>query len=150
MKSRRSPFLKEVIANQYPLEKYKDLIFCVLDIVENFILELGYENDYNSASISKYEIVAGSHQISTGSKVESMVIKNFETDKAKMDFIEKYFMALKSLLKEERQVFIYSFINMLDNLEICHKMGVSNNNLNRIKKSAIVRFSLKLGLDKFV
>ena len=47
MKIKRSPYLSEEISKQYPIEKFKGLIINVIDIVENFILELGDENKWN-------------------------------------------------------------------------------------------------------
>ena len=55
MKIKRSPYISDEISKQYPIDELKGLIINVIDIVENFILELGDENKYNSSSTAKYE-----------------------------------------------------------------------------------------------
>ena len=87
MKIKRSPYLSEEISKQYPIEKFKGLIINVIDIVENFILELGDENKYNSSSTAKYEECIGSHQFSTTSKIESMLIRMYDEEDKKRQFI---------------------------------------------------------------
>lgn len=150
MRIKRSPYLSEEVSKQYPIEKFKGLIINVIDIVENFIIELGDENKYNSSSTARYEECVGSHQFSTTSKIESMLIKIYDQEPKKRQFIDKYFKALESLDKTERRVIIYTFINCISYEEMCEKLELSTQTVNKIKKSAIVRFALKLGLDKFV
>ena len=150
MRVKRSPYLSEEVSKQYPIEKFKGLIINVIDIVENFIIELGDENNYNSSSTARYEECVGSHQFSTTSKIESMLIKIYDQEPKKRQFIDKYFKALESLDKTERRVIIYTFINCISYEEMCEKLELSTQTVNKIKKSAIVRFALKLGLDRFV
>ena len=150
MRVKRSPYLSEEVSKQYPIEKLKGLIINVIDIVENFILELGDENKYNSSSTAKYEECIGFQQFNTSSKIESMLIKMYDEEFKKRLFIDKYFKALESLDKLERKVIIYSFIDGITYEELCEKLELSTQTVNKIKKSAIVRFSLKLGLDKFI
>lgn len=52
MRKRRTDFLNDYVANQYPIEKFKELIFITLDIVENFLLTLECGYNYNSSSIA--------------------------------------------------------------------------------------------------
>ena len=49
MKLKRSLYLSDEISSQYPIEKYKKLILDVIDIVENFIVELGDESKYDAS-----------------------------------------------------------------------------------------------------
>ena len=72
MKLKRSLYLSDEISSQYPIEKYKKLILDVIDIVENFIVELGDESKYDSSSTARYDECIGSHQFSTTSIIESM------------------------------------------------------------------------------
>lgn len=150
MKIKRSSYISDEVSKQYPVDKLKGLITNVIDIVENFILELGDENKYNSSSTAKYELCMGSHQFSTTSKIESMLIKIYNQEPKKREFIDKYFKALESLNSMEKKIFIATFINGSLYEEICEDNQLSTKTVNRIKKSAIIRFSLKLGLDKFV
>lgn len=150
MKIKRNQYISEEIANQYPVEKLKILIINVIDIVENFILELGDDGKYNSSSTARYEECVGSHQFNTTSKIESMLIRMYDEEPKKRQFIDSYFKALESLSNIERKLFIYSFIDGLPYDEICEKIELSSVTMNKIKKSMIIRFSLKLGLDKFI
>lgn len=150
MNLKRSPYISDEVSKQYPIDKLKGLIINVIDIVENFILELGDENKYNSSSTAKYEECMGSHQFSTSSKIESMLIRLYDQEPKKREFIDKYFKALESLNIMEKKIFIATFIRGSLVEEICEDNKLCTNTFNRIKKSAIIRFSLKLGLDKFV
>ena len=76
MRKRRTEFLTDYVANQYPIEKFKELIFITLDIVENFLLTLENGFNYNSTSIASYGEKYGSSQRNTSSKIESIIIKN--------------------------------------------------------------------------
>lgn len=150
MRRRRTDYLSDFVANQYPIETLKVIIFATLDIVENFILTLGEENYLSSSSISNYEERLGSFQKSTSSKVESICIRQISTEPKMKEFIKKYGLALKSLNDDERAVFVYTFIKRMDNLSILSKLRMHSEQLKMIRKSAIVRFSIKLGLDKFI
>lgn len=150
MRIKRSLYMSEKISRQYPIEKFKGLIINVIEIVENFIIELGDEDKYDSSSTARYDECVGSHQFSTSSKIESMLIRMYSEEDKKRQFIDKYFKALESLEKLERKVIIYTFIDCLEYDEICEKLGLCSQTVSKIKKSAIVRFSIKLGLDKFV
>lgn len=150
MRIKRSLYMSEKISRQYPIEKFKGLIINVIEIVENFIIELGDEDKYDSSSTAKYDECIGTHQFSTSSKIESMLIRMYSEEDKKRQFIDKYFKALESLEKLERKVIIYTFIDCLEYDEVCEKLGLCSQTVSKIKKSAIVRFSIKLGLDKFV
>ena len=140
MRIKRSLYMSEKISRQYPIEKFKGLIINVIEIVDK----------YDSSSTARYDECVGSHQFSTSSKIESMLIRMYSEEDKKRQFIDKYFKALESLEKLERKVIIYTFIDCLEYDEICEKLGLCSQTVSKIKKSAIVRFSIKLGLDKFV
>ena len=150
MRKRRSEYLSEFVANQYPVEVLKKIIIAVLDIVENFIVELEEDKYLNTYTTNRYEERIGSFQLCVSSKVESMCIKNMSTELQKRNFIAKYGMALNSLNREEKQVFIYTFIKRENNLTILSDLKMHPDQLTVIRKSAIVRFSIKLGLEKFI
>ena len=73
-----------------------------------------------------------------------------KTEEKMKEFIYKYGQALNFLNREERQVFIHLFIKKSDTLTIYDDMKIGSNQYKVIKKSAIVRFSIKMGLEKFV
>lgn len=150
MKKRRSDYLSEFVASQYPVEIFKKIIIAVLDIVENFIVELGEDKYLNTYTTNRYEERIGSFQRCTSSKVESMCIKNMSTESQKKSFISKYGMALNSLNREEKLVFVYTFIKRENNMTILSDLKMHPDQLTIIRKSAIVRFSIKMGLEKFI
>ena len=150
MRARKSEYLDEFVVNQYPIEILKKIIFATLDIVDNFIITLGEESYLDSSSISNYEERLGSFNSNPSSKIESIYINQLSTDSKMKEFILKYGNALNSLNSGEREVFVAAFIKGEDNISIQDELKICPIQLNIIKKSAIVRFSLKLGLDKFI
>lgn len=147
---RKSLYLTDYVANQYPIEVLKKMIFAVVDAVDNFILEIGEENYINSSSISKYEQRLGSFQRIASSKVESMCLSRIHEDEKKKSFILKYGLALKQLNVMEKEVFVATFVNGESNNAIKQSLGLGSDQLTTIRKSAIIRFSLKMGLTKFI
>ena len=150
MRRRKNIYLGSNVANQYPIEKLKNIIFDVVDIVDSFILDFGEEENLNSSSISKYEERLGQFQRVTTSKVESICINKITNDEKKKEFILKYGIAFKSLNDMEKKVFISTFIEGYTNNVIIKTLGLNSEQLTMIRKSAIVRFSLKMGLNKFI
>lgn len=150
MKKRRSIFLSDYIVEQYPIEDYKEIIFITLDIVENFLLVLERGFSYDSTSIASYGEKYGSSQRNNISKIESIYIKNLQTQEAMENFLETYFDAYNSLNQEEKDIFDSTFIDGLSDLEIIAKYNTHSKHIRMVRKSAIIRFTLRAGLDKFV
>ncbi len=146
---KRSFFLSDYIVNQYPIDKYKEIIFITLDIVQNFLLILENGFNYNSVSINSFETKYVSKNNRNNSKIESIYIKNMKTRETMTNFIECYFNAYKTLSQEEKDIFDATFIDGLTDLEIIEKYNTYANYISIVRKSAIVRFCLKAGLDKF-
>lgn len=150
MKKRRTDFLTDFIANQYPIEKFKEIIFITLDIVDNFLLTLENGFEYNSTSIASYGEKYCSPNRNINSKVESILIKNMQTEEKMTQFLESYFNAYHSLNNYEKDIFDATFIDRLTDIEIIEKYKTHSKQIRVVRKSAIVRFCLKAGLDKFV
>lgn len=150
MSKKRTDFLSGFVVEQYPIDILKQIINSVVDIVDNFIIELGEDEYLSLSSTSRYDERVGSSQRNTTSKIETMCIKKMKTEEKMKEFIYKYGQALNFLNREERQVFIHLFIKKSDTLTIYDDMKIGSNQYNVIKKSAIVRFSIKMGLEKFV
>ena len=150
MKKKRNDYLTEFVVNQYPIDTLKLIINSVIDLVENFIVELEEDNYLSLSSTARYDERVGSSQRNTSSKIESMCIRKMQTDNKKREFIYKYGQALNSLNREEKQAFIHVFINKTDVLTILDEMKMNSNQFSSVKKSAIVRFSIKMGLEKFI
>lgn len=150
MKMRRKPYLSDYVAVQYPIEDYKRLIFITLDIVENFLLELENGFNYDSNSIASYGEKYGSSQRNLNSKIESMVINNFD-DKEKMtNFLNSYYSAYNTLTNEEKNIFDATFIDNLTDMEIIEKYKTYSKRLTSVRRSAIIKFCLKSGINRFV
>lgn len=150
MRKRRTEFLNEYVANQYPIEKFKELIFITLDIVENFLLTLENGYNYNSTSIASYEEKYGSSQRNTDSKIESIIIKNMRDEEKMSQFLNCYFIAYNTLNKDEKDIFDATFIDRLTDQEIIDKYKTYSKHITQVKKSAVIKFCLRSGLDKFV
>lgn len=150
MRRRKSIYLSSNVANQYPTETFKNIIFDVVDIVDSFILDFGEEENIDSSSISKYEEKLGSFQRVTSSKVEAICLNKIKDDEKKKEFILKYGLALENLNEMEKKVFVATFIDGLTNNVIIKTLGLNSELLTTIRKSAIIRFSLKMGLNKFI
>lgn len=150
MRKRRTEFLNEYVANQYPIEKFKELIFITLDIVENFLLTLENGYNYNSTSIASYEEKYGSSQRNTNSKIESIIIKNMRDEEKMSQFLNCYFTAYNTLNKEEKDIFDATFVDRLTDQEIIDKYKTYSKHITQVKKSAVIKFCLRSGLDKFV
>ena len=150
MSKKRTDFLSGFVVEQYPIGILKEIINSVVDIVDNFIIELGEDEYLSLSSTSRYDERVGSSQRNTTSKIETMCIKKMNSEEKMKEFIYKYGLALNFLNREERQVFIHLFIKKSDTLTIYDDMKIGSNQYNVIKKSAIVRFSIKMGLEKFV
>lgn len=150
MRKRRTEFLNEYVANQYPIEKFKELIFITLDIVENFLLTLENGYNYNSTSIASYEEKYGSSQRNTNSKIESIIIKNMRDEEKMSQFLNCYFIAYNTLNKDEKDIFDATFIDRLTDQEIIDKYKTYSKHITQVKKNAVIKFCLRSGLDKFV
>ncbi len=150
MIKRRTLFLSDYIVNQYPVEKFRELIFITLDIVETFLLILESGFSYNSSTVSSYEYKYGSRVKNTSSKIESILIKNMNDEEKMVKFLNSYYYAYKSLNEEEKEIFDSTFIDRMTDTEIINNLRTNSRHIGIVRKSAIVKFCLKSGLDRFV
>lgn len=148
MRKTRTNFLSEFITKQYPIEKYKELIIITLDIVENFLLILEDGFNYNSVSISKYETKYNSKNTSN-SKIESILINNYKSTEQMERFLNSYYSAYRTLNSEEKEIFDSTFFEKISDLEIIEKYKTNSKHISVVRKSSIIRFCLKMGLDKY-
>ena len=137
----------DYIVNQFPIDKYVEMIFAFLSLIESFEKIIDNE-DYYIRITPKYELKIGSYQIPTSSKVESFIISKYDNEDKMKECISKYLYAYKTLNEMEKKVFIKYFLENKSDYEIIIELDTYSNLLNRIKKSAVVRFSLILGFDK--
>lgn len=145
----KNVYLNDFVTNQFPVEKFKEMIIAYLNIVESFQLILD-DKDYNINITQKYEMRLSSTRKPTNSKVESFIINKYDNKEKMEDCILKYPIAFNNLNDMERKVFTESILNNKKDIEVIEELGIYSNLLSLIRKSAIVRFSLSLGFDKFV
>lgn len=150
MRKRGNMFLSDFVVDQFPIDKFKELIFITVEIVENFLLTFEKGFNYDSSSIASYKEKYGSSQRSTKSKIESIVIKNYDDEEVMSDFLNSYFTAYNILNYDEKKIFNATFIDNLSDSEIIEKYHTYSKFINKVRKSAIVRFCLCSGLINFV
>lgn len=148
MKKRRSEFMCDFVVNQFPIDKFKEMIFAYLDLIESFESILSDDNYYIRIT-PKYELKLGATRMPTSSKIESFIINKYDNKDKMEDCILKFPVAFNNLNKEEQRVFVETFIHNKKDVEINEQLGLHSVLLNTIRKSAIVRFSLVLGFDKY-
>ena len=145
-----SVFLKDKITKQYPLSKFTKLIELSIDMVENFLITLEEGFNYDSTTLASYEIKYTSNYANTSSKVETLFIKNISEKEDMEKFLYSYYSAYKILNDEEKQIFNATFIDHLSDTEIMIKYDSYFEKISYVRRSAIVRFCLKSGLNKFI
>lgn len=150
MRKRRSMFLTDYVANQYPIEKYKQLIFIALDMVENCLLTLENGIEYDSSSIASYGEKYGASQRNCSSKIETIIIKSLDNKEKMESFLCAFYSSYEQLNQDEKNIFDATFVDKLTDIEIIDKYKTYSKHITQVRKSAIVRFCLRSGLSKFV
>lgn len=72
------------------------------------------------------------------------------TEDAIRKFLNSYYSALTSLNNFEKTIFIVSFIEGLTDLQIIEEYNTNSKEIRRARDSAVVKFSIKSGLYKFI
>ncbi len=147
---KKSDFLSEYVTNQYPIDKFKKLIFISIDIVQAFLISLEEGYDYSLSSIALYTEKYGSSVRNNNSKIESILIKNMSKEEDMIKFLSCYFRAYMLLNDEEKLMFNLTFIDKLSDMQIIVKYDTYPDHIQLVRKNTIVKFCLKSGLDKFV
>ena len=75
---------------------------------------------------------------------------NIDSKDKLRDLIVKYPSALEKLTKEEKELFIRCFMNKEKKTYIQEAMILHQYQYDRLKKSAIIKFCVFLGLDKYI
>ena len=145
----KNQFLSNYIIKQFDVNKFKKMIKIFLSIVDNFQHTIDKDEFYIKYT-ANYEIKVGGSQKPTSSKVESFVIKKYDTEEKKEQLLLKYKNAFNCLNEMERKIFVATFLENKTNLDLCDELVTYDQKINYIRKSAIVRFCLKLGFERFV
>lgn len=145
----QNQFLSDYIIKQFDVKKFKKMIIAFLSIVDNFqhIID---KDEYYIKYTANYEVRVGGSKKPTSSKVESFIIKKYDTEDKKEQLLLKYKNAFNCLNPIERKVFVATFLENKTNLDLCDELVTYDQKVNSIRKSAIVRFCLKLGFERFV
>ena len=150
MKMKKSKYMNQSLVKQYPLNDLKDVIYISTDIVEIFLIELEEGFNYDSTSICSYEKKYSTSISGKSSKIESLLIKNMSTEDAMRKFLNRYYSALASLNNFEKIIFVASFVEGLTDLQIIEEYNTNSKEIRRARDSAVVKFSIKSGLYKFI
>lgn len=145
----QNQFLSDYIIKQFDVKKFKKMIIAFLSIVDNFqhIID---KDEYYIKYTANYEVRVGGSKKPVSSKVESFIIKKYDTEDKKEQLLLKYKNAFNCLNPIERKVFVATFLENKTNLDLCDELVTYDQKINSIRKSAIVRFCLKLGFERFV
>ncbi len=142
--------LSNFITNQYNIGKLEEVIRAFLNLTETAIIILSNE-DYNIKITSSYEMKLSSRtKFSTTSRVESFLISKYDSDDKLKELLYKYSKAFNTMTKPERELFSKYFIRGEKKSIVMRDMGIYQYQFDPIKKSAVVKFCLVLGLDKYI
>lgn len=142
--------LNKYIADQFDYGSYRKIVEIFINLIETLLLTIG---DYETGiSITpKYEMdYAGFHGKLTNSKIESFLIKDYNTEQKVKACIKKYTYAFNKLNDIEKQIFYKTFVIKEKDSILKEEYEICNNELNKIRKSAVIKFSLYLGFDKII
>ena len=76
--------------------------------------------------------------------------ENMKDEEKMSNFLNCYFSAYSTLNKDEKDIFDATFVDRLTDQEIIGKYKTYSKHITQVRKSAIIKFCLKSGLDKFV
>ena len=150
MKKNKIDFLSDYVVKQYPIEAYKQLIKFAYEFADNFKLTLDEGFDYDSSSGVPLDENMGFSKYRKKSKIESMCLKFYKDDTRMREFLDIFNNAHDFLNKEEQNILDATFDDKLSDVEIMDKYNVNSRYIGKVRKSAIIRFCLKSGLNKVV
>ena len=147
----RETILSDFITSQYNIRKLEEVTKTFLKLIDTVILILADDN-YNIKITPSYElrITGYSNVRNVTSKVESFVIHKYDSEEKLKDLVFKYSKSFNNMSKTERELFTKIFINKEKKTYVMEEMGLYQYQFDPIKKSAVVKFCLVLGLDKYV
>lgn len=146
----KEKLLSDFITSQYNIRKLEEVTKAFLELIDTVILILA-DDSYNIKITPSYElrITGYSNVRNVSSKVESFIIHKYDSEEKLKDLVFKYSKSFNSMTKLERELFTKLFINKEKKTYIMQDMGLYQYQFDPIKKSAIVKFCLVLGLDKY-
>lgn len=149
MRTKSNEYLSDFIVKQFNLIKYRALTNAFLEIT--LTLEAMLNDEYYRIRFdSGGDLKLGGAKRPSSSQMESMLIRDYHTKETMQQVLLKYKMAFNNLNDSEKEVFRLSFIEHLKDFDICDELCIYQKKLIQIRNSAMIRFCLYLGLDKFI
>ena len=147
----KEKLLSDFITSQYNIRKLEEVTKAFLELIDTVILLLA-DDSYNIKITPSYElkITGYSNVRNVSSKVESFIIHKYDSEEKLKDLVFKYSKSFNSMTKLERELFTKLFINKEKKTYIMQDMRLYQYQFDPIKKSAVVKFCLVLGLDKYI
>lgn len=147
----KEKLLSDFITSQYNIRKLEEVTKAFLELIDTVILILA-DDSYNIKITPSYElkITGYSNVRNVSSKVESFIIHKYDSEEKLKDLVFKYSKSFNSMTKLERELFTKLFINKEKKTYIMQDMVLYQYQFDPIKKSAVVKFCLVLGLDKYI
>lgn len=147
----KEKLLSDFITSQYNIRKLEEVTKAFLELIDTVILILA-DDSYNIKITPSYElkITGYSNVRNVSSKVESFIIHKYDSEEKLKDLVFKYSKSFNSMTKLERELFTKLFINKEKKTYIMQDMRLYQYQFDPIKKSAVVKFCLVLGLDKYI
>ena len=147
----KEKLLSDFITSQYNIRKLEEVTKAFLELIDTVILILA-DDSYNIKITPSYElkITGYSNVRNVSSKVESFIINKYDSEEKLKDLVFKYSKSFNSMTKLERELFTKLFINKETKTYIMQDMRLYQYQFDPIKKSAVVKFCLVLGLDKYI
>ena len=108
----REKILSNFITNQYDIKKLEEVTKIFLELIDAVILILADES-YNIKITPSYELKITGYTSSRNvtSKVESFIIKKYDSEEKLKDLVYKYSKSFNGMTKLERELFTKIFIN---------------------------------------
>lgn len=149
MRVRTNEYLSEFITNQFDIAKFRLLINTYLEIIYTFDAMLNDEY-YKIKFTSDGDIKIGGNKRPNNKQMESMLLRDFTTKEKMQEVLLQYKLAFNHLNDLEREIFKLTFIEKAKDLDVCDELCIYQKKLIQVRNSAMVRFCLYLGLDRFI
>lgn len=150
VKLKNNDYLKKYIVDQFDYVSYKRLVEIFINLIETLQITIG---DYETGiSITpSYELnYSGYSSKLPNSKIESFIIRDYNTEVKAKACIKKFTIAFNKLNDLEKKIFYNTFIDKIKDELIISDFHICSKDLNKIRKSAVIKFSLYLGFDKII
>ena len=148
---KKNELLSKFIVSQYDVKKLEEIIKVFLELIETAQLILDDEG-YSIKITPNYEMkIAGlGNTKPTSSKLEAFVIHKYDSLSKLQDLLLKYPKAFNMLSEKEKLIFKKLYIDAEKKSVIQEELMMYQYQFDAIKKSMVVKFSIVLGLDKYI